>query len=118
MRDAELLEETLALARQYLERAAELRVGPRASYTELRAALGAPLADGPLPPVDVIRSLVQGVEPGLVTSSGPRFFGFVTGGALPAALAADWLTSTWDQNAVMYVHSPAAAVVKQVVGEW
>ena len=62
--------------------------------------------------------LARVVDPGLVASAGPRFFGFVTGGTLPAALAADWLTSVWDQNAGLYVESPAASVVEDVVAGW
>ena len=71
-----------------------------------------------MPAEQVIDELVAGADPGIVASAGPRYFGFVTGGALPAALAADWLTSTWDQNAHMWVGSPAASVVEEVVEDW
>lgn len=79
--------------------------------------------DGPLPregtaPEAVIDELVEAVEPGLVATAGPRYFGFVIGGSLPAALAADWLASAWDQNAGLYVGSPAASACEVVVTRW
>jgi glutamate/tyrosine decarboxylase-like PLP-dependent enzyme len=112
------LETVAALAREFLGRLHDRPVRARATVGELRAALGAPLADEGAAPLKVIEDLARAAEPGLVASAGPRYFGFVIGGSLPAALAADWLTSTWDQNAGLYATSPAAAVVEEVARVW
>ena len=69
-------------------------------------------------PLAVIEELVAGAEPGVVAMPSPRFFGWVIGGVLPAALGADWLTSLWDQNAGLLVSSPAAAGAERVAGDW
>lgn len=71
-----------------------------------------------MPPDQVIEELVAMTEGGLHGSTGGRFFAWVMGGALPAALAADWLTSAWDQNGALYTTAPAAAVIEEVAGEW
>ncbi|MFL6019526.1 MAG: pyridoxal phosphate-dependent decarboxylase family protein [Gaiellaceae bacterium] len=113
-----LLERTAELAADFLESLDERPVFPRASVDELRAALGVPLPDGPSDPAQVIEALAAAADPGLVAIPSGRYFGFVIGGGLPAALAADWLTSTWDQNAGLYVGGPSASVVEQVVREW
>lgn len=106
------------LAAEYLHDLPRRRVGPRADSVAVMAALGRKLADTGVDAERVIREMARAVEPGLVASAGPRYFGFVFGGALPASLGADWLTSAWDQNAVLHAASPAAAAAEQVAGEW
>ena len=93
-------------------------VGATVDVQTLRQQLNKPLADSGLPPEQVITELVRDVSGGLLGSAGGRFFGWVIGGAVPAALAADWLTATWDQNGALYATSPAAAVVEEVAGLW
>jgi glutamate/tyrosine decarboxylase-like PLP-dependent enzyme len=113
-----LLNHTLGHALDYLEKLPDMPVGPRATLGELRERLGKPLPPEESDPNDVITQLVEDVREGLTGNAGGRFFGWVIGGSLPAALAADWLTSTWDQNAGMFAVAPAAAVVEEVVGRW
>jgi glutamate/tyrosine decarboxylase-like PLP-dependent enzyme len=112
------LEVAFELASDYLRGLPGRHVGPRADAGEIMAALGGDLAEEGLAPDVVIRHMAEAVEPGLVASSGPRYFGFVVGGALPASMGADWLAAAWDQNAVLHAASPAAAAVEQVAGEW
>jgi glutamate/tyrosine decarboxylase-like PLP-dependent enzyme len=113
-----LLQHTADLAAEFLESLDDRPVFPRASLEELRAGLRLPLQDEPLDPARVVDELAAAAEPGLVAMPSGRYFGFVIGGALPAALAADWLTAAWDQNAGLYVGGPSASVVEQVVREW
>lgn len=102
----------------YLSSEPALSVAATADLNTLRTRLALPLGDAGLDATAVIDELVRGVEGGIIGSAGPRFFGWVIGGSLPAALAADWLTSVWDQNAGMYACAPAAAVVEEVAGGW
>src|SRR5918998_875891 len=113
-----LLDDTATYAAEYLERLPERRVAPTATAEELRIELGGPLPDGPRQPQLVVAELAKAADPGTMATPGGRFFGFVIGGSLPAALAADWLTSAWDQNAGLYVAAPAASVVEEVCGAW
>jgi glutamate/tyrosine decarboxylase-like PLP-dependent enzyme len=110
-RAAELAEEHLATLRDRPVRA-------HASYEDVVAALDEPLPEQGEDDVAVLEHLVAAAGPGVVANPGPRYFGFVTGGALPAALGADWLTSAWDQNAFSRVSSPAAAAIEAVAERW
>jgi glutamate/tyrosine decarboxylase-like PLP-dependent enzyme len=118
MLDARLLDRTIAIARDYLANLEDRHVGPRASAEQLRSALDLPLPDSGEDPETVIEELTRSMDRGLVASAGPRYFGFVIGGSVPAALAADWLTSTWDQNAAIYAAAPAACVAEDVCARW
>jgi glutamate/tyrosine decarboxylase-like PLP-dependent enzyme len=93
-------------------------VGASVSRSDLLGSLGGELQDEGLDAAEVIESLVRAAEPGLVATQSGRFFGFVIGGSTPASMAADWLTSTWDQNAGLSLLTPAAAVVEEITGRW
>jgi hypothetical protein len=115
---SELLRRAADLAIGYLSSLDDRRVGGPVDLAALRTALGGPLPDGPTDPREVLEGLVAGADRGLIASAGPRYFGFVIGGAMPAPLVADWMTSAWDQNAGLYAISPAAAVAEEVAARW
>jgi len=93
-------------------------VHPTATADELLAEFGKPLPDSPTEPSAVIDELVLTAEPGLMAIGSGRFFGWVMGGTLPAALAADWMVSTWDQNGGMRYATPATAAIEEAAGKW
>ena len=113
-----LLRRTADLAADFLDSLEERPVFPQVSADDLRASLGVPLQDEPLEPERVVEELAAAADPGLVAMPSGRYFGFVIGGSLPAALGADWLTSAWDQNPGLYAVSPAAAVVEEIAAAW
>jgi glutamate/tyrosine decarboxylase-like PLP-dependent enzyme len=105
-------------AEAFLATLDERPVAARAEAGVVRRALGGPLPEHGEDPAAVIDALAAGAEPGIVATAGPRHFGFVIGGALPAALAADWLVSAWDQNAAFHALSPAAAAIEEITSAW
>lgn len=105
-------------AADWLEGLPDRPVAPTAALEELRDRLGHPLSEDGLASDQVLDELVRDTAGGLMGSTGGSFFGWVIGGALPAALAADWMTSAWDQNAALYAASPAAAVLEEIAGSW
>jgi glutamate/tyrosine decarboxylase-like PLP-dependent enzyme len=104
--------------RTFLNAVDERPVASMVDASCVREALGGPVPEHGEDPAVVIDALVAGADAGLVASAGPRHFGFVVGGAMPAALAADWLVSAWDQNAAFHSLSPAAAAIEEVASAW
>lgn len=113
-----LLTRTSEHAEAYLRNVADRPVKATSTSAELRAALGGPLSEIGEAPEAIIDRLAGAAVAGTVASTGPRFFGFVTGGSLPAAVAADWLVSSWDQNAAIFALSPLMAVVEEITATW
>lgn len=109
----EVLDRAQRLGRAYLQGVARRPVGAT-DPDGLRRTL----SDEGEDPLEVLEDLAADADPGLVASAGPRYFGFVVGGALPVAVGADWLVSAWDQMSGMYSASPAAAVAEEVAAGW
>jgi glutamate/tyrosine decarboxylase-like PLP-dependent enzyme len=113
-----ILEIAMRHAQSYLSGLDGRSVASSDSLDTLRRNLSKPLPDHGVSPEQVIDDLVRDASPGLIGSAGGRFFGWVLGGTLPVALAADWLTSAWDQNAALHACAPAAGVVEEIAGAW
>ncbi len=113
-----LLERTLLHSRGWWDSLDERPVAARATADDMLASFAEPLPEEPTPATEVIDLLARRAEPGLSAMGSGRFFGFVIGGAVPAALAADWLSVAWDQNAGLREVTPAAAVVEEVAASW
>jgi glutamate/tyrosine decarboxylase-like PLP-dependent enzyme len=118
MTSISVLNTSAAYAVKYLETLDSRPIGTTASLDELRVRLAKAFPAAERDPEQVISELISDVEGGILGSTSGRFFGWVIGGTLPVALAADWLTSTWDQNAASNLTAPAEAVVEDVCGEW
>lgn len=115
---APALECALRHALRHLEDTNDRPVGAATSLAQLRERFDHPLPRIGVEPVQVINDLVRDAEGEIIGSTSGRFFGWVIGGSLPAALAADWLTSAWDQNAAIHACGPAEAVIEEVAGAW
>jgi glutamate/tyrosine decarboxylase-like PLP-dependent enzyme len=114
----DLLRATAERAGRYLETLDDRPVFPAASATDRLAHWDEPLPEEPATPEKVLALLDEIGAPATVASAGSRYFGFVTGGSLPAALAANWLAGAWDQNGGLTVMSPAAARLEKVALGW
>src|SRR3954454_23947771 len=114
----EVLDDAARFAHEFVESLATRPVGAQEGLEELRERFSHPLTDAGEDPRTVIAELSRDADPGLIACGGPRYFGFVIGGSLPVAIAADWLTGAWDQNGGGFVASPALSVVEEVAADW
>ena len=105
-------------AEEWLASVPTREVPPELTADQLAAQFDQPLQDAGMDPAEVVDELARRVEPGLMAMSSGRFFGWVIGGSLPAALGADWLVSAWDQNAGMRAATPGVVAAEQVAGDW
>jgi glutamate/tyrosine decarboxylase-like PLP-dependent enzyme len=112
------LKRAAELAAEYIESFDQNKVSAEPDPQALRNSLNKALSNDGLPPLQVINELAHDARDGLLNTGGGRFFGWVIGGGLPVAIAADWLTSAWDQNAGAYACSPSAAIIEEVVASW
>src|SRR3954471_24445449 len=114
----ELLRMTAERAVRYLGELNERSVVPTPAARARMAEWNTPLPDGPTDPADVLALLDDIGSPATVASAGPRYFGFVIGGALPASLAANWLAGAWDQDTGMESTAPGAVVLEAIALRW
>jgi glutamate/tyrosine decarboxylase-like PLP-dependent enzyme len=113
-----VLNTAAAHAIEYLAGVADRPVKATMTSEELRAALGGALPEAGEPAAQVINRLAAVAARGTVATAGPRYFGFVVGGAVPASVGADWLVSAWDQNSGIFALSPLVSVIEEITGGW
>ena len=118
MPDTTVLRRVAEHAIRFYEELDHAHVAAEAGYDALPKRLAVPLPTVGEDPSRVLDEFMRDTRGGLVGSGGPRFFGWVIGGSLPVAIAADWVVSAWEQNGAIYQCSPAAAVAEEVAGEW
>ena len=113
-----LLIDAASRAASYLAELDNLPVGPSESAVQTLKAFAQPFPEHPTDPAHILAELDEAGRIAAVSNAGGRYFGFVCGGTVPAALAAGVLVSAWDQNAGLYVASPIAAELEQVALDW
>ena len=114
----ELLTDAAERAIAYLDGLDARSVAPAAAAVARLDELDTPLPSQPTAPAEVLRELDEIGSPATMATAGPRFFGFVIGGSLPVALAANWLAGAWDQNSALYNVTPATAQLERIALEW
>jgi glutamate/tyrosine decarboxylase-like PLP-dependent enzyme len=116
--EKQLLRDAAERAIRYREALAGRAVAPGAEAVARLTRLDEPLPEEPVDPAEVLRLLDEIGSPATMASAGPRFFGLVTGGSLPASLAASWLAGAWDQCAGLAALTPGAAFLEEVSLRW
>src|SRR5216683_1149851 len=118
LRNRDVLDFAARSAERYLLDVGERRVGPSEAAVAALNGFQEAFPDAPSDPRDVVATLDELGSPASVATTGGRYFGFVNGGMVPAALAANWLAGAWNQNAALRVMSPVAAELEDVVLRW
>lgn len=113
-----LLNDVAQRSGRYLDNLSDQPVMPDSGAIERLGALGGPLPNQGMAPLDIVRALDDIAAPATIASAGPRYFGYVTGGALPASLAANWMAGAWDQNGFSVASSPVAAKIETIALDW
>ena len=114
----DLLSDAAKRATRYLEEIQSRSVAPSPEAVAGLAAWDTPLPDGPTDPAEVLRLLDEIGSPATMGIAGPRFFGFVIGGALPATVATNWLATAWDQNTGRHAITPASSELERISLGW
>src|SRR6478609_1884924 len=105
-------------ARRWLASVGDRPIPPRSDVDTLATRVGGELPAGPVPPGEVVDLLAEAVEPGLMAMGSGRFYGWVIGGTLPAALAADWMVRAWDQNSGLRFATPGVVAAEEAAARW
>ena len=112
------LEVAAKYAHSWLQDISNRNINPTKSIDEMLEIFGGVLPKESTSPADVVERMARLGEPGLMNMGSGRFFGWVIGGTLPAALGADWMVSAWDQNAGMRNTTPTVVALEEIAGTW